>query len=322
MGLSIMQEKLNLHEIKFIQINDIIEKVEDGYSGALLYKITRGKNKFFLKVFKEILIQERIEKIVLIYEKLNIKSLHIIETGYIKSCKKYYIIYNFIEGKNLKAYNNEQNTNLKNIRKIGETIGKQLLKLKNYDNYDKKLFKAYDIDNDIQNTINSFQILMKDKIYRNIVLEYYTIRELEELNSKLIYYGNILKGNKPNLIHGDIKRANIMINKNEELYIVDIESMQVSYDILNFKYQMTWNLFDENKKELEFVKGYFDGIYNNKRPKNFNYHIIFIVILNFLTESYHRYKYSDIQSFKCYIEKCRILFKKLKKVDLYRDIII
>ena len=38
MGLSIMQEKLNLHEIKFIQINDIIEKVEDGYSGALLYK--------------------------------------------------------------------------------------------------------------------------------------------------------------------------------------------------------------------------------------------------------------------------------------------
>ena len=97
------------------------------------------------------------------------------------------------------------------------TKGKQLLKLKNYDNYDKKLFKAYDINNDIQNTINSFQILMKDKIYRNIVLEYHTIRELEELNSKLIYYGNILKCNKPKLIHGDIKRVNIMINKNTKI---------------------------------------------------------------------------------------------------------
>lgn len=317
-----MQENFNLYEIKFIKRNDIIEKVEDGYSGALLYKITRGNNKFFLKIFKEILDKSKIERIVSIYANLNIKSLTLIETGYIKSCKNYYIIYNFIEGKNLKLYNTEQNTNLKSIRKIGTTIGKQLLKLKNYENYDKKLFKTYNIDEDILNTISNFKILMKNESYRNIVFEHYNISELEEINNKLIYYGNMLKCNEPKLIHGDIKRTNIMVNENEEFYIVDIESMQVSYDILNFKYQMTWDLFDGNEKELEFVKGYFDGIYNNERPKNFSYHIMFIVLLNFLVESYHRYKYADVQSFKNYIEKCRILFHKLKKIDLDRDNII
>lgn len=317
-----MQEKFNLYEIKFIQINDIIEKVEDGYSGALLYKVTRGEKKFFLKIFKEILNKVKIEKIVSIYADLNIKSLNLIETGYIKNRKNYYIIYNFIEGKNLKVYNNEQNTNLKSIRKEGETIGKQLLKLKNYYNYDEKLFKAYDINEDIQNTMSSFQILMKNEIYRSIVLDYYNIPELQEIYNKLIYYGNMLKCNEPKLIHGDIKRANIMIDENKEFYITDIESMQVGYDILNFKYQMTWNLFDGNEKELEFVKGYFDGIYNNKRPKNFNYNVMFIVLLNFLAESYHRYKYADVQSFKNYIEKCKILFDKLKKLDLDRDSII
>lgn len=318
-----MQEKVNLHEIKFIQTNDIIDKVDDGYSGALLYKITRGEKKYFLKIFKEKLIHEKIEKIVYIYKKLNIKSLHIIKTGYIKSCKNYYIIYNFIDGQNLKVHNNEQNTDFKSIRKAGKVIGKQLLKLKNYNNCDDiSFFNVYNINNDIQNTINNFQILMKENNYRNIVLRYYTELEIKELNNKLIYYGNMLKRDKPKLIHGDIKRANIIIDKNKEYYIVDIESMQISYDILNFKYQMTWNLFAGNEKELEFVKGYFDGIYNNKRPKNFNYYVIFIVILNFFTESYHRYKYSDIQGFKTYIKNCRILFEKLKNIDLHNDNIL
>ena len=121
------------------------------------------------------MIKEKIEKNAFIYEKLNIKSLHIIEIGYIKSCEKYYILYNFIDGQNLKIYNDEQNADLKNIREIGKTIGQQLLKLKKYGNSDDKSnLGVYDIKSDIKNSIDNFQLLMQDYNYRNMIIEYYT----------------------------------------------------------------------------------------------------------------------------------------------------
>lgn len=289
-----------------------------------MYKVTSGNNCFFLKILKWELIKEKIEKIAFIYEKLNIKSLHIIEIGYIKSCEKYYILYNFIEGQNLKIYNDEQNTDLKSIKEIGKTIGQQLLKLKKYGDTDaKNILGVYDIKNDIKNSIENFQLLMQDNNYRNMMLEYYTKLELKDMENKLIKYGNMLKrNNKPKLIHWDIKRSNIMVDKNKEFHFVDIESMKFSYDVINFKYQITWALFDGNESEFEFVKGCFDGIYNNKRPKNFNYYVIFVVILNFFTESYHQYRYDDVKDFKKYIKKCRAVFNKIKDIDLCNDNIV
>ena len=164
---------------------------------------------------------------------------------------------------------------------------------------------------------------MQDNNYRNMMLEYYTELELKDMENKLTKYGNMLKrNNKPKLIHGDIKRSNIMVDKNKEFHFVDIESMKFSYDVINFKYQMTWALFDGNESEFEFVKGCFDGIYNNKRPKNFNYYVIFVVILNFFTESYHQYRYDDVKDFKKYIKKCRAVFNKINDIDLCNDNIV
>lgn len=316
-----MQEVFDVYTIKFINKTDVIEPVEDGYSGALIYKVIRGENKYFLKVFKGILDIEKIKNCVSIYKKLNIKSLDIIDFGNIDNLDKYYIVYNFIEGKNLKAYTTTDEYSLEDLRKIGTMIGKELLKLKTYDNYNNNLFMSDDINLIIEDTKNNFKLLLENEIYRNIMLEYFTIEEINDLNKKLVEYANIFKDVEPRLIHGDIKRSNIMVN-NKELYITDIESMQVSYDVLNFRYQITWSLFEGSEKEAEFVRGYFDGIYSNSRPENFNYSIIFTIILNFFTESYKRYRNLNITGFETYVQKCKKLFDKINRINLDTEFIV
>lgn len=41
----------DIYSIQFINKTDVIEEVKDSYSGALIYKVIRGKKIFFVKVF-------------------------------------------------------------------------------------------------------------------------------------------------------------------------------------------------------------------------------------------------------------------------------
>ncbi len=317
-----MQENFDVYIVPFINKTDIIEEVNDGYSGALLYKIIRGKNKFFLKVFNRILNITKIEDIIYIYKKLKIKSLNIIDFGNIDKLNRSYIVYNFVEGENLKIYTNTDDYNLDDIRNIGAIIGQKLLKLKTYKDYNNCVFKNTNVDDIINKAIMNLNILLENEPYKNVLLKYFCIDDIYDLRKKLIKFSDLFKNIDQVLIHGDIKRANIMIDESKELCITDIESMQVSYDVLNFRYQITWSLFDKNEKEAAFIKGYFDGIYFNKRPDNFNYMIIFTIILNFFEESYKRFKNSNINGFDIYVKNCKSLFDKINKVNIDIEYII
>lgn len=317
-------EKLQ-YKIKFIQKQDVIEEVIGGHSGALVYKITRNNEKFFLKIFNSKLDKEKIMKIKAhteIYKKLNIKSLKIIDYGEIENIDKYYIVYNFIEGINLHEYTSSDKFTLEDIRKIGEKIGKELLKLKKYKNYDKNLFKNNDIKESNEEIVNNFNSLLEDETAKKIITQYFKIEEIEELKNIINEYIKIFENKEQNLIHGDTKRANIMIDSNDDMYIVDIEAMQVNYDIRNIKYQITWALFEGHEKEAEFLKGYFDGIYNNTRPIDFNKQIIFITITNFFNSSYSQYKKGNVDKLTEYIKKCRELFDRIRKIDIEKEFII
>ena len=91
-----MYKQFNPYILKFVNKDDIVKEIDDGYSGALLYKIIRNKEKFLVKVFKGQFRKEtiiKIKKILEIYKKLEIKSLDIIDYGDIQHLDKYYILY-------------------------------------------------------------------------------------------------------------------------------------------------------------------------------------------------------------------------------------
>lgn len=320
-----MLDNINLYSLSFIQPSDIIEKIEDGYSGALLYKITRNKNKFFLKIFNSQFDSfkiSRLEEICSIYRALKINSLDIIYYDKISDINRYFVVYNFIDGLNLKRYTQLNKCNSEEVRQFGKYIGNELLKLKNYNNYNNNLLKNNDLFQDIVNTIDTFYSLLETNNIKDTILEYFSLKELTTLKNTLFEYSNTFKNSSPNLIHGDIKMSNFMIDNHKKIHIVDIEDMQVNYDMINFKYQMTWFLFYGNKMEKEFVKGYFDGLYNFTRPEQFNYHIVFVTILNFFAETISRIKRADINALKDYQKKCKRLFSKLNTINLNNNFII
>ena len=317
-----MEECLN--KIKFMEEGDILEKVSDGYSGALLYVIKRKREKFFLKIFNKTFDYKEIDllkKKLNIYKELNINSLEIIDSNKIGNLDKYYIVYNYIDGQNLKEFTNLKKSNSQYIRYMGRKIGKQLNKLREYNKYDKNLFEFKDINKLTETIIENFKSMLKDEKIIGTIQKYFNKSELKNLETKLKKYKNVLKNIEPKLIHGDIKRSNIMIDKSKKLYIIDVESMQLNYDVMNFLYQMTWALFKENHREAEFVSGYFDGIYNNQRPKNFNEQILFITILNFFNESYHMYKKLNLDKLNIYMSKCSDLFKDINNIDINKFLV-
>lgn len=312
-------KKFKLKEIKFIEEGDTLEEVSDGFSGAQLYFVIKKNEKYFLKIFNEKFDFNKIDilkKQLEIYKKLNIKSIEIIDFGKIENPEEYYIVYNYIDGQNLKRITDSKEYNLQYIRNLGRKIGKQLSKLREYNQYDKELFEFKDINKLTENIINNFNLMLKDEKVLMLMHKYFDNDKLKKLENKLKENIKVFRNIEPKLIHGDVKRANVMVDKNGELYMVDVESMQLNYDVMNFLYQMTWLLFKENRKEAEFVRGYFDGIYNNKRPDNFNEQIIFMAILNFFNESYHMYSESDMKELDRYTKKCNDLFNRINNINL------
>lgn len=130
-------DSFDFQSIKFIKENDLLIPTNKDCFDA--FKIIRNNDIFYLKLLKDKIDINLLKKKLEIYKLLKIKTLDIIDVGYINNGDPY-IIYNFIDGTNLKEYTNEGNFKFDDIRALGKCVGKELLKLKEYKNYDKNLF--------------------------------------------------------------------------------------------------------------------------------------------------------------------------------------
>lgn len=315
-----MEDKeFNFDTIDFFERNDEIELMTGGHSGAILYKVKRNNQLYFLKVMEGKLQQkiERIKEIARIYEEVEIPSLKVLDYGEVKGTTKFYIVYNFIEGNNAKYFYHDNNE----IKAFGNKIGNEFLKLAKFQDFDKNIIQPCNMSKNNQQVIDYFSQIEKDINASKILKQYFTEKELMQYKEKISEFSKIFESQEMNLIHGDIKRSNFMINS-KNYTIVDIESMQFSYDIMNFEYQMIWALMNDNKEEKEFLTGYFDAIYGNKRPEEFNKQVIFIMIFNFFKEAYGRYKRKNNEKLKELCEKSKYLFEQIEKVNLNKEIIV
>lgn len=180
-------KKFKLKEIKFIEEGDTLEEVSDGFSGAQLYFVIKKNEKYFLKIFNEKFDFNKIDilkKQLEIYKKLNIKSIEIIDFGKIENPEGYYIVYNYIDGQNLKRITDSKEYNLQYIRNLGRKIGKQLSKLREYNQYDKELFEFKDINKLTENIINNFNLMLKDEKVLMIMHKYFDNDKLKKLENK------------------------------------------------------------------------------------------------------------------------------------------
>ena len=115
-------------------------------------------------------------------------------------------------------------------------------------------------------------------------------------------------------IHADMHPKNIMIDNNQNLYIIDIESFCIDYFVMNVRWSIAAAF--RNKKNNEFFKGFIKGYYNNDIPIDFNKQLIFITILNFIEHTIEFSETKDKEFIVDYVSKINSMFNS---IDLFSD---
>lgn len=295
--------------------NFLLEEILDGHSGAKIYKFKDQENDYLIKIFSGKLDKyklDRIKEICQIYRSLSINSLSFLGHGELDD--KYFFLYNYIEGKNLKQIGDEK-YNYEEIYNIGVKTGENAKKLKEFTLPKNTNLTEENLDDLVASVNEKYKKLITNTAVLEIMKDVLGLAKIKKLMKDFNDYTIILKNINKKLIHGDIKRSNFMIDETGEFYIIDIESMKISYDVLNFRHQITWILFSGNNKEKEFIRGFLDGLYLNKRPQYFNEQIVFVIMLNFIEHSYKIFK--DENKLKSYFEKMKDIISLIDNIDGY-----
>lgn len=286
-----------------------LEEILGGYSGEKLYKLSTSQKNYCIKTTHDIKLKiKNLEEICETYKRLNIDSIDIL--GYGTKDNIDFYIYRYIEGDNLKSVSNSWN-DLTKIYEVGFEIGKRLRRLKEHPVKSNTTINNQNIDKITIRINELYTEILNNKYLLNIMNDYFDIKQIESLIKSCNKCNELFKSIPKNLIHGDIKRSNIIVDTTGKYILIDIESMKNSYDILSFRHQMTWMLIS-NKTEGQFLKGYFDGLYNNTRPDNFYEQIIYITTLNFIEVITKIYK--DEERLKKYLNNMKEVFYNINKL--------
>lgn len=291
-GKVIISEKLNsnLNNIEEVKNFDI-SLVSGSYDP---YNLTfKCNNDYFLKVMK--MNENKFKKIMESYklmEDLKIPISPVKKYGKISdSC--YYVLFKYYDWPNL---GDEANKTFENGVKYGEQIAYILSKLKG-----NKVNGAYKYGKS-----ELYEEIIKhiEEVYSNSNWDKYLSWKkdevLEYVDKLIIYFDD----NDIDLIHGDIKFDNIL-ESNNEIIIVDNESLMYSFDIINFKYNIQNGFYKNSQFYQGFVNGYLkatgNGIILDKIQNQAKLLLLFYVIrlvrdILINTSSSHKLSY--------YIEIC------------------
>lgn len=244
-----------------------LEELVGGHSGAENYKITQSGQSFMLKIFPPNFSTGKITTIPTIcalYDHLGIPSLYCLKTGRLSATQQDFCIYNYIDGANLDIIGDEE----------------------------------YMLTHHINQT---YEALLSDTQASALLSAYFDLGQLKSLLNQFNQASLLFSEQDMHLIHGDIKRSNLMRNQNGELHIIAIESLKYGHDMLNFRHQMTWLLRPDRVKRTQFLKGVFDGLYNNTRPAHFNQQILYTYTFNFIEHFDSVYRRGNLEESKEYL---------------------
>ena len=200
----------NLKSVIDLSRLDILKRcdvtiIDGSYSpNNLTFKCQTNENIYFLKVME--MTDECYKDTIRFYEILNqynIPCAQMIKSGYFLKNRCYYIVYKFIE---LKEMDESIGNTFLDGFKSGQLVAKSLIKLKNEK---VKPDKIYDKDNLYQNIMSDIEF-----IYSNSNNFKYMFWNKEELINYINKYIKSFDKEPINLIHGDIKFGNILYENN------------------------------------------------------------------------------------------------------------
>ena len=293
-----------ISEISFFSDKAIFETISDSNSGAILKKVKDKNNTYFLKIVQNNSVDiNKIQKIIEIYDKYDINTIKLLDYGYIDN--KVYLIYNFIDGFALNTVYDKYDVN--DYSNMGFNIGSSYKKINSKHEFDNDFVNNYDLNTLVNECINSFKNVYNGKLsyIKNIINE----KRMTNIINRMKELTSSFNNEKKAYIHADMHPKNIMIDNNQNLYIIDIESFCIDYFVMNVR----WSIIAafRNKENNEFFKGFINGYYDNNIPDSFNKQLIFITIFNFLEHTIEFSKTKEKEFIIDYISKINLLFNSV-----------
>lgn len=292
-----------------------LEEIVGGYSGARLLRLRLAEDDLCVKILPKWLngaSVERIREICKIYAEAGVDSLSLRGYGNLETEERHFYIYDFILGESFKEYSNRE-LSLEETRTAGAEMGRKLRRVKEVNLTEYSVLATDDIDKLTEYGLEKYHELRKDPEMRKWLEEYFDRKQIERLMAEFAETKAIFKKEVEKLIHGDLKRSNMVWGTDGKIHLIDIESMRKSYDVLNLRYQMSWILFEGAEKEREFVRGIFDGLYGQRgeRPAGFAEEVRYVLMLNFVEHTAKaRQRGEDVRE---YFERMRKVFAEVEQ---------
>ncbi len=296
-----------------------MEEILGGYSSARLLRLKTGDADCYAKLMPkrmDLSAVKRIRAICEAYRLAGMRTLTLRGYGNLEKEDKHFYIYDYIEGESLKEYSNRE-LSIPETRQLGVQVGRDFKRLKDVVQQEDSLLATDDISKLTEYAEKLYQEVRENDALNQLVKRFLKCEQIESLMAEMKQTTEVFLKMGPNLIHGDLKRSNLVRGKDEQIYVIDIESMRKSYDVMNLRYQITWILFPEQEMEKEFASGIFDGLYDGKRPERFNEQIRYVLMLNFLEHTTKAYKRGE--DLEEYFEKMGEVMRGLE--DLEKPII-
>ncbi|MCL2621763.1 MAG: aminoglycoside phosphotransferase family protein [Firmicutes bacterium] len=257
-----------------IKHSDKIEYMKNSWSGNTVFKFQTQQDTFLVKIIKDNQTKDSIE------EKLNLLSSNNIKTAKLMHFEKsvcnnyscYY--YQFLDALSINDF-----IKTADIYELGKKAGEILVRLKNSPY--PKTWKPFNLTR----YHNGFLIRLNQVAtdFPQIFKELNITKEMltQQLNLLLKSFDGIEQ--KP--IHADFGMHNLMLTKESQIYVIDIESMELGYDCFNFTHNVR---FIGNKTEKPYYKGIFEKLFPSGIPQYFHNHLKYIAIVNFIRSLHHR----------------------------------
>lgn len=298
-----------ISKIDFFSDKAIFEPINDSNSGAILRKVKDENNTYFLKIVQNNKIDiDKIKKIIQIYEKYDINTIDLLDYGCVNN--KVYLIYNFIDGFALNTVYDKYS--IDDYSNMGFNVGTSYRMINSNYVFDDYFLNNYDLNNLVNQFIYAFKELYGGKLsyIKDIINE----ERMENIINRMKELISSFDNEKKVYIHADMHPKNIMIDNNQNLYIIDIESFCIDYFVMNVRWSIAAAF--RNKKNNEFFKGFIKGYYNNDIPIDFNKQLIFITILNFIEHTIEFSETKDKEFIVDYVSKINSIFNS---IDLFSD---
>lgn len=211
-----------------------LEELVGGHSGAENYKITQSGQSFMLKIFPPNFSADKVAAIPAIcalYDRLGIPSLHCLKTGRLSATQQDFCMYNYIDGANLDIIGDEEYTPTDNYH-LGVQVGKWLKLLKATTLPPSVNFENANVPKLTHHINQTYEALLSDTQASALLSAYFDLGQLKSLLNQFNQASLLFSEQDMHLIHGDIKRSNLMRDRSGELYLIDIEPMKYGHDTL------------------------------------------------------------------------------------------